>query len=100
MATLNGDWRFDIDFIVGDAHHTARLEQDGEQLSGRYRAQYDSHDIQGTVSGDDVEMSIAIHFQGCGTRYGFRGKLDGDRMAGEVELGEYWGGTWKAQRVS
>ena len=97
--TLTGDWRIDIDFVAGTASHTAHLEQEGETLSGRYRSQYGNHEIQGRVVGDEVEMRVGIHYQGCGTQYVFRGRIQGDRMDGEVNLGEYWSGSWKAQRA-
>jgi hypothetical protein len=98
MSKLTGDWQFEIQFLRGTARHVARLEQSGEELEGRYRAQYGEHELHGRIDGDTVEMTVGIHYQGCGTTYAFRGTVLGDAMQGEVGLGEYGSARWEARR--
>ncbi len=44
-------------------------------------------------------MSVDIQYQGVGATYRFTGKASGDRIEGEVGLGEYWKGRWSGRRV-
>ncbi len=98
MSDLSGSWEIDLQFVRGRARHTVVLEQDGADLSGQYRSQFGEQALRGKVQGDQVEMHVGISYQHVGAHYAFRGQVDGGRMAGQVDLGEYWSGTWAARR--
>jgi D-glucosaminate-6-phosphate ammonia-lyase len=100
MSDLNGSWDIRLDFLQGEARHSAQLELEGEELKGRYRSQYGEQEIHGRVQGDAVEMRVGIHYQACGCSYGFKGKVEGDVIRGKVDMGEYWTGSWEARKVS
>jgi L-seryl-tRNA(Ser) seleniumtransferase len=98
--SVSGDWRLDLRFLMGEASHSLHLEQDGDGVSGRYRSQYGEQDISGSLSADgSVRLRTWVHYQACGAGYTFTGRIDGDRMEGEVDLGEYWRGNWSAERL-
>ena len=100
MSALTGHWHVDIDFVRGAARHTLQLEQEGDQLRGRYRSPYAEYEATGTVSADGaVELSVPVAYQHVGARYAFRGTASGDAMSGELDLGEYWTAAWKATRA-
>ena len=99
MSKLSGDWLVELNFVRGEARHAMRLEQEGEALKGCYRSLFGTHEVRGRRQGEVVEMQVGINYQGVGTTYLFQGTLQGDSMQGEVDLGEYWKATWKAQRV-
>ena len=98
MSALTGNWRVDLEFVRGRARHAACLEQVGEELRGRYRSAFGEHAVSGRVRDAVVEMQVDIHYQGVGTGYSFRGRVDGSRMSGEVGLGEYGRARWEARR--
>ena len=100
MSDLSGSWEVRLEFLLGEARHAMHLGQEGEELKGRYRSQFGEQQVQGRVCGDEVEMRVGIGYQACGASYGFVGKLAGDVMKGEVDLGEYWTAQWEAKKVS
>ena len=100
MGALDGDWLIDIEFPYGRARHAVHLEQNGRDLTGRYRSQYGEYEVGGQVDGDHVELGVSIHHQHVGTRYGFSGELVNGAIIGAVDLGEYWSGAWRATRPS
>jgi len=99
MSDLSGDWDFKLKFIMGETRHSAHLEQEGEELKGRYRSQFGEQAVQGRVKGEEVEMRVRINYQHVGATYQFQGKWAGDAMQGEVDLGEYWTAKWEAEKV-
>ena len=97
--SVSGDWRLDLRFLMGEASHSLHLEQDGDGVSGRYRSQYGEQDITGSVTeAGAVHLRTGVHYQACGDSYTFQGNGDGDLMEWEVDLGEYWKGSWRAER--
>jgi len=97
MSTLTGHWLLEICFVRGAARCALELEQEGDQLRGRYRSSYAQYPATGAVAADgSVELHVPVSYQHVGTQYTFRGALAGDALCGEVDLGEYWSGTWKA----
>jgi hypothetical protein len=75
------------------------VEQEGGVLGGRYRSQYGERRFEGSVEGNQIRWRVPMHYQAVGATYGFEGTLEGDKLRGCVDLGEYWQGTWEAKRV-
>lgn len=100
MSDLSGSWEIKLSFILGEARHSVVLEQEGEELKGKYRSQFGEQEVRGRVRGSEVEMRVGIYYQHCGATYGFRGKVEGSSIKGEVDLGEYWTGGWEGRKVS
>ncbi|MGY8825250.1 MAG: hypothetical protein ACKVJG_15155 [Candidatus Latescibacterota bacterium] len=99
MSDLSGAWKIQIRFVRGSAEHSMQVEQSGDEIKGVYRSQYGARDLSGSISAGKVQLRVPVHYESVGTTYSFSGQLDGDVLRGEVDLGEYWTGTWEAQRV-
>ena len=99
MNGLSGEWQVDLRFVRGEARHVVRLEQDGEELSGRYRSAFGEHALRGRIRDGVVHMQVHIHYQGVGTTYSFQGRAEGGDLRGEAGLGEYGAATWEARRA-
>ena len=96
---LTGDWKLTLTFLLGEATHALQLEQTGSDVQGRYRTQYGDQEIRGRVEADGtVRLRSGVHYQACGAGYAFTGRLEGDTMAGQVGLGEFWSARWRAER--
>ena len=96
---LSGEWKLELKFLLGEASHSLQLKQDGDQVRGRYRSQYEEQDITGSVGEDGaVRLRSGVHYEACGASYTFQGRVEDDLMEGEVDLGEYWKGSWRAVR--
>ncbi|MCZ6678815.1 MAG: hypothetical protein O7E52_16395 [Candidatus Poribacteria bacterium] len=98
MHDLNGDWEIRIQFLLGEAQHRLRVEQEGETLKGVYYSQYSQQPLQGHVQGNALQIQTEIPHEGQRVGYLFKGTIRDDGMQGEVGLGEYWQATWKAQK--
>lgn len=97
-VTVAGQWVARLEFGRGSASHNIVLEQDGAKLTGTHYAEFDSGDLNGTVSGNTVRFQSGYRIQGQRLSHAFTGTVDGDKMAGTVNLGEYGETTWTAER--
>ena len=98
---VSGQWDLHLDFVVGSAENALFLEQKGDSLSGTHVGEATAADIRGWVEGNEVHISSRHRYEGSGFSYTFEGKLVGDTIEGEVELGEfspYGPVKWKATR--
>ena len=93
---LPGRWDVAIKYYVGEARHVLFLEVDGNRVSGTHSGTLASGPLKGVVDGDSVQLSSVLPMEGSKLPYRFSGRFDGERIAGELDLGEYPSGTWSA----
>jgi L-seryl-tRNA(Ser) seleniumtransferase len=100
-ADLTGRWNVEIQFAAGKSQHTLHVKQQGNQLVGTHQGDFVARDFTGTISGEDVRISSSIgEVHGAALSYRFTGKLQGDKMSGALDMGEYLGAKWTAERHS
>lgn len=99
-AEISGAWKIHTRYVLGESKHSMTLEQDGNDLSGTYRSQYSSGELQGHISGNQIELSVTIGYQASKTNYVYTGSVQGGSMSGTVDLGEFWNAEWTARRVA
>jgi L-seryl-tRNA(Ser) seleniumtransferase len=98
-ADLTGRWDVRIEFAAGGADHVLHLKQQGNQLIGTHQGDFTARDCSGTISGGDVKVASSIgEVHGAALSYTFTGKLDGDKMSGTLNMGEYLDAKWTATR--
>lgn len=97
-AMVAGQWEVRIDFDRGSAVHTVILEQKGNDLEGTHRGEWISGDLRGAVAVNLIRFRSSQKIQGTRLFYDFTGTVDGDKMAGNVNLGEYGQARWSAER--
>ena len=96
---LTGRWDVKIQFAAGTGEHTLHLKQQGNQLTGTHQGEFTARDCNGTISGDEVRIASSIgEVHGAALSYHFTGKLAGDSMSGDLDLGEYLNAKWTAKR--
>ncbi len=95
---LSGRWDVSVEFTRGSAQHLLFLEVAGTQIAGTHVGSVVRGPVKGTASGDAVEFSSVLPIEGSKLGYKFSGKIDGDRMAGEISLGEYPTARFTAKR--
>jgi L-seryl-tRNA(Ser) seleniumtransferase len=96
---LTGRWDVHIDFAAGGGSHTFHIKQQGNQLVGTHQGDFVARDFAGTISGADVRLSSSVgEVHGAALSYRFTGKVDGDKMSGALDMGEYLGAKWTATR--
>ena len=96
---LTGRWDVRIQFAASSGEHTLHIKQQGNQLTGTHQGEFTARDFSGTISGDEVRISSSIgEVHGAALSYRFTGKLAGDTMSGDLDMGEYLSAKWNAQR--
>ena len=93
-----GQWDMDVEFARGASRHALLLQVTGGRLTGSHRGTHAHGDVDGTISGDRIRFRSTLPVEGVRLVYTFQGTISGDRMSGEVDLGEYGAATWKARR--
>jgi L-seryl-tRNA(Ser) seleniumtransferase len=83
---------------LGSAQHTLFFDQEGESLAGLHTGEVTSGDLGGLAEGDEVRFRSSHPYEGTRFSFDFHGKVNGDSMAGEVDLGEYGPARWSAKR--
>lgn len=93
-----GQWTARIEYDRGSAIHTIILEQQGTKLEGTHRGEFVSGDLRGAVAANLIRFRSSQKIQGTKLFFDFTGVVDGDKMAGDVSLGEYGKARWSAER--
>jgi L-seryl-tRNA(Ser) seleniumtransferase len=97
-ATVGGQWELRLEFGRGSANHTVILEQDGTKLVGTHRGEFYAGDLTGMVAGNTVRFRSSHRVHGTRLFYDFTGIMNGDKLSGTVNLGEYGQTSWTAQK--
>jgi hypothetical protein len=67
---------------------------------GVHQGNFLTRDIAGTISGDTVSLGSSVtERHGDALSYRFSGKVVGETISGDLNMGEYLGATWTARRV-
>ena len=96
---VDGNWNITMSTPMGERKATLNVTSAGGTLTGTQGADGNSGEIfDGTVNGDDVAWKISIT-NPMPLTLAFTGKVSGDSMSGQVDLGEYGPANWKAWRA-
>ena len=79
--------------------HTLHLRQRGNTIDGSHQGDFISRELSGAIDGRQVSVqSFYGEEHGDALNYRFTGTVDGDTMAGSLDMGEYLKATWSASR--
>ena len=88
-TNVAGQWELHLDFGRGSAVHTLVFEQDGNKLFGTHRGEFDQGNLSGTISDNQLKFRSSLPTIGSRLGFDFTATLEGDRLKGTVNLGEY-----------
>jgi D-glucosaminate-6-phosphate ammonia-lyase len=99
-ADLTGVWDVKIEFASTTGEHSLSLQQQGGRVQGVHRGEFVARDLSGTVDGDAVQLRSSLPERAIGNalNFTFTGKIDGDVMSGDLDMGEYLKARWTARR--
>jgi D-glucosaminate-6-phosphate ammonia-lyase len=97
-ANMSGNWNVTIDFVAGSTRHQFALRANGNTLSGTHAGRISKGELRGSIDGNKVRLRSSLPFEGTRLTYEFSGILDGNRLSGEVSLGEYGMAKFSARR--
>ncbi|MGW6460864.1 aminotransferase class V-fold PLP-dependent enzyme [Streptomyces sp. NPDC055078] len=99
---VGGTWAVRIAYAASTSTaHRLELSQKGAALTGSHSGEFVTRNASGSVSGTEVTVrSYYGEEHGDALSYTFTGTVDGDRMSGQLDMGEYLKATWTATRKS
>jgi hypothetical protein len=98
QANVDGQWKVTIRYFNGASEHQVVFEQKDKELFGTHRGDVISGEVHGSVDGPEVRFASRHRYEGTTLEYQFVGKLEGDRLSGTVQMGEYGAADWTAER--
>jgi L-seryl-tRNA(Ser) seleniumtransferase len=98
LAAVAGQWQVTMQFARGTAEHTLLLEQKGQDLLGTHQGEFISGDLTGSMTANQIHFRSSQRIEGQLLSYEFAGTVEGDRMSGDVNMGEYGVARWTAER--
>jgi hypothetical protein len=96
---VHGNWTVAIKYSRGTGEQHFKLEQIGNDLTGAQQGELYKTAIQGSVHVNQIELRSAMSVSGNAIPWTFKGEVQGNEMAGTVNLGEYGEAAWHANRV-
>ncbi len=97
-VNIAGQWDTDMEFVSGVSRRTLLLETEGNRITGTHIGWKLRGELAGTIDGDQIRIRSSFPYEGTRLRYNFTGRVSGDSMTGEVDLGEYGRARWTARR--
>lgn len=98
-ADISGRWEVEVSFALGRANHVLFLEAQGNDVRGTHLGSRARGELEGHIDGSTVRLRSVLPYEGSSLRYTFDGTVSGDRMTGELDLGEYPSARWTAERL-
>ena len=99
-ADVSGQWDVEMSYVRMSAKHRFVFDQDGDSLLGTHTGETTGSDLKGWIEGNKIRFRSAHPLEGAGFHFEFMGRVSGEEMVGEVDLGEYGAARWSAQRHS
>lgn len=98
-ANITGHWEVEMEFFSSKSTHYFFLQQDGNWVSGSHQSDFSTQEIVGMIEGPDIKLRSNHRSVGDGISYWFSAKMEGEKLAGSVFLGEYLTAKFSAKRV-
>jgi D-glucosaminate-6-phosphate ammonia-lyase len=101
VTDLSGTWEVEIRFVAGRTKQRFQITTTGNAIAGAYSSRIVRNGVlSGSVSGDQVKIQTSGSYEGAAFEYRFTGRIVGQELRGDVELGEENGrAQWSAIRV-
>jgi len=98
-ANVAGDWTLILTTPRGEREAVANFVQDGEKLKVTIASQNGNQSTgEGTIKGTDIEWKVTRSTPRGEMTITYKGKVEGETMSGEAQMGDFGTATWKAVR--
>jgi hypothetical protein len=95
---VTGDWEMTVTTPRGERTQEVNFKQEGEKLTVTMQGRGGEVTAEGTVKGDEIEWTITRSTPRGEFKMTYTGKIEGDTMSGEVQMGDFGSGEWKAKK--
>jgi L-seryl-tRNA(Ser) seleniumtransferase len=100
VTDISGRWRLTLYFVAGTGEHMLDFTQDAGMLAGTHTSPFATSPLDGSIEGAAVHFSSSRRIEATPIVYTFTGSIDGIRMSGNADLGEFGRASWSAVRSS
>ncbi len=97
-VNVTGDWEITITTPRGERTQDINFKQEGEKLTVTMQGRRGEVTGEGTVKGNEIEWTITRSTPRGEFTMTYTGKIEGDTMSGEVQIGDFGPGEWKAKK--
>ena len=99
-GSASGKWTAAIDTQIGIQNYTYDFKVDGEKLTGSAKSQFSESQLaEGSVKGDEVSFVENLKFEGQEVRVVYKGKIAGDEIKFNRQVGEFASEDFVAKRA-
>jgi major membrane immunogen (membrane-anchored lipoprotein) len=99
-AGVAGKWTAAIDTQIGVQNYTYDFQVDGEKLTGTAKSQFSESQIaEGSVKGDEMSFVESLKFEDHVIRVVYKGKISGDEIKFNRQVGEIASEDFVAKRA-
>jgi hypothetical protein len=97
---VSGDWEVKFETPMGERVYSASFVQSGEALKVVMKSQQGAEmKCEGTLKGDQIAWTVVVSGPMGEIPLAFKGKVDGEAMAGTVGIAEAGDFEFKAKRI-
>ncbi len=98
-VNVTGDWEMTFTTPRGDEMtRDINFKQEGEKLTVTMQGRMGEVTAEGTVKGNEIEWTITRRGRMGEMTITYKGKIEGDTMSGEVQMGDFGTSEWKAKK--
>lgn len=100
QVNVAGDWEMTSQGRQGPRTTNFHIEQDGEKITVTMPGMRGGGEIkaEGTIKGNDIQWSVTRSTQRGDFTITYKGKVEGDTMKGEVQMGDFASREWTAKK--
>jgi len=99
-ADVTGKWTAAIDTQIGVQNYTYDFKVDGEKLTGTAKSQFsESPIVEGSVKGDEISFVENLKYEDQTIRVAYKGKVSGDEIKFNRQVGEFASEDFVAKRA-
>ena len=98
VVNVTGYWEMTITTPRGERTLDVNFKQEGKKLTVTMQDRRGEVTAEGTVKGNEIEWTITRSTPRGEFTMTYTGKIEGDTMSGEVQMGDFGSGEWKAKK--
>jgi hypothetical protein len=98
QENVSGEWELTMTTPRGERTSTAKFVQDGEKLTVTMISERGESAGTGTIKGADLEWTITRDTPRGQFTITYKGKVEGNTMTGEAQMGDFGSAEWKATK--
>jgi hypothetical protein len=98
QTDVTGDWLVTVESPQGATTIDASMKQNGEELTGTITSPMGSVEFKGKIVSDAIDVTYTLELQGNAIPIAMTGKVAGDAITGNLNLGGLGDVPWTAKR--